>query len=300
MPLIIDAEFASLFPPHTPAQIELLTESILAEGCRDPIKVWGKIVVDGMTRFRICSDHAIPYKIEYLEFADRQAAMEWMIRWQIGRRQLTKTQSKYAWGKVMAGKPEPRGGFNLEAASGLSTSTLTRAKRFAEHMDKLEPDVRVSILEHGATEGEVEKLIWVGPEQQQEFIKQKKAKKVASKQREKTRFHSKPKTSGLALSAALQKVADEAFFDDAVKQLDHILAEARRVGNTTAGAYIKLDLVIPYLESARDHLDAQRFHAVCPKCNGTAKGKGGVCGYCRSGWITKWRADEINEYETYD
>ena len=62
--LKIDPEFKSLIPPLTPDERAGLEASILTEGCRDALIVWGDILIDGHNRYEICTKHNIPYKFE--------------------------------------------------------------------------------------------------------------------------------------------------------------------------------------------------------------------------------------------
>jgi chromosome segregation ATPase len=70
----------------------LLEESILAEGCRDPLVVWEEenVLVDGHHRLAICRRHGIPYSVVYRSFSDIEAAKAWMDLNQLGRRNLSK------------------------------------------------------------------------------------------------------------------------------------------------------------------------------------------------------------------
>ena len=77
--LIIDPEFAALIPPLTPEEFSGLEKSILEEGCRDALIIWGNTIIDGHNRFNICSKHNIPYRTEYRDFPNREAAMLWML-----------------------------------------------------------------------------------------------------------------------------------------------------------------------------------------------------------------------------
>ena len=90
--IIIDPEFAALIPPLTPDEFSGLEKSILEEGCRDALIVWGNIIVDGHNRFNICSKHNIPYRTEYRDFPNREAAMLWMLQNQLSRRNLNDFQ----------------------------------------------------------------------------------------------------------------------------------------------------------------------------------------------------------------
>ena len=50
----IDEEFQKLIPALTPEEYKGLEASILAEGCRDALVVWGDVLVDGHNRYKIC------------------------------------------------------------------------------------------------------------------------------------------------------------------------------------------------------------------------------------------------------
>lgn len=90
--LIIDPEFATLIPPLTPDEFAGLEKSILEEGCRDALIVWDNIIVDGHNRFNICTQHNIPYRTEFRDFPNREAAMLWMLQNQLSRRNINDFQ----------------------------------------------------------------------------------------------------------------------------------------------------------------------------------------------------------------
>lgn len=90
--ICIDDEFAALIPPLSNDEFTRLELSIINEGCRDPIIIWGNIIVDGHNRYKICSIHNIPYSIRHMEFDDRFEAMLWMLQNQLARRNLNDFQ----------------------------------------------------------------------------------------------------------------------------------------------------------------------------------------------------------------
>ena len=90
--LIIDEEFAGLIPPLTPEEFSGLEQSIISEGCREAIIVWNNIIVDGHNRYKICRTHKIPYRTEQREFTSRDEVILWMLRNQLGRRNLNDFQ----------------------------------------------------------------------------------------------------------------------------------------------------------------------------------------------------------------
>jgi phage N-6-adenine-methyltransferase len=88
MNIVIDDEFKMLIPPLAPEELEGLENSICAEGCRDPLVLWGSTLIDGHNRFEICTRLHIPFQTVQREFANREKAVEWIILNQFGRRNL--------------------------------------------------------------------------------------------------------------------------------------------------------------------------------------------------------------------
>jgi ParB-like chromosome segregation protein Spo0J len=79
---------------ESPEENRLLEESLLDEGCRDPLVVWKEenVLVDGHHRFEICERHGIPFQVAYRSFPDIQAVKVWMRTNQLSRRNLDKTE----------------------------------------------------------------------------------------------------------------------------------------------------------------------------------------------------------------
>ena len=90
--IVIDKEFHALIPPLQPEELAQLEANILADGCRDPLVVWGNVLVDGHNRYEICTRHGLPFDVVQVDFADRDAAMDWMDANQLGRRNITPDQ----------------------------------------------------------------------------------------------------------------------------------------------------------------------------------------------------------------
>jgi len=88
----IENEFKNLIPPISPDELKGLEESIIKEGCRDPLVLWDDIVLDGHNRLEICQRRNIPFQILKLVFPDRLDAMIWIRRNQASRRNLTDDQ----------------------------------------------------------------------------------------------------------------------------------------------------------------------------------------------------------------
>lgn len=90
--LTIDPEFRDLIPPLTDEERRMLEDSIVANGCESPLTVWNDTIVDGHNRYDICRKHGIPFAVLEKDFADRDAALMWIIQTQLGRRNLTSYQ----------------------------------------------------------------------------------------------------------------------------------------------------------------------------------------------------------------
>lgn len=90
--LIIDPEFRDLIPPLNEEELKLLEASLVADGCESPLIVWNGMIVDGHNRYAICRKHEIPFAIQEKDFSSRDDAMLWMLRNQLGRRNLNPYQ----------------------------------------------------------------------------------------------------------------------------------------------------------------------------------------------------------------
>ena len=90
--LEVDPEFRDLIPPLNEEELKLLEESLVADGCESPLTVWNGVIIDGHNRYAICRKHDIPFSIQEKNFSSRDDAMLWMLRNQLGRRNLNDYQ----------------------------------------------------------------------------------------------------------------------------------------------------------------------------------------------------------------
>ena len=88
MNIVIDKEFQSLIPALTTDEYRGLEESILSEGCRDALVLWGDTLIDGHNRYSICKKHGIPFKTVHHDFSSRDDVKLWMIGNQLSRRNI--------------------------------------------------------------------------------------------------------------------------------------------------------------------------------------------------------------------
>ncbi|GGY38282.1 hypothetical protein [Pseudoduganella albidiflava] len=89
MQIQINDMLRAYIEPLTEAEHEALERSLLAEGCRDALVLWGDVLVDGHNRYAICQQHGIPFKVVQNErFQSMEDVMLWMIDNHLGRRSV--------------------------------------------------------------------------------------------------------------------------------------------------------------------------------------------------------------------
>lgn len=160
--LIINPEFRDKIPPLSDDEYKKLEENILADGeVREPLVVWNDTIIDGHHRRKIIQKHpGLHYTVKDMDFADKWAAIVWMCRNQLGRRNLTDEQRTYLIGKqseaekmtekfrgnqyVTVGRSETdqakRGKTMQRIADeyGIGYGTVQRAEHFAKGIDSAE------------------------------------------------------------------------------------------------------------------------------------------------------------------
>ena len=91
---VADPHLRTLVPPLTSTELAALEETILRDGCRDPVVVWkGRgVILDGHHRREVCERHGVPYKVVEIDLPDEAAARLWVVRNTLARRNLTPMQ----------------------------------------------------------------------------------------------------------------------------------------------------------------------------------------------------------------
>ena len=94
--LKIDPEFQNQIPPLTDDEYKQLEENILKEGkLLSPLIVWNNTLVDGHNRYAILQKHPeIYFSTMPLRFENREEAIAWICRNQLGRRNLSPEQKR--------------------------------------------------------------------------------------------------------------------------------------------------------------------------------------------------------------
>lgn len=89
----IDSDLNRVLPELSEDDYKELENSLLKDGYKGaPIMAWGDVIVDGHNRYEICRKHNIPFEVKEVEFSSKDDAIQWMVRQQLGRRNLTTLQ----------------------------------------------------------------------------------------------------------------------------------------------------------------------------------------------------------------
>lgn len=93
MDIVVNEELKAYIDPLTPEEYESLERSLLAEGCRDALVLWGDVLVDGHNRYEICRKHDLPFQtVQNTRFQSIEDVYLWMIDHHLGRRSVSTFQ----------------------------------------------------------------------------------------------------------------------------------------------------------------------------------------------------------------
>ncbi len=93
MNITVNEELRIYIDPLTPEEHDALERSILAEGCRDALVLWGDMLVDGHNRYGICRKHGISFQtVQNPRFQSIEDVHLWMIDQHLGRRSVSDFQ----------------------------------------------------------------------------------------------------------------------------------------------------------------------------------------------------------------
>lgn len=150
--IFIDSEFANYIRPLSDEEFEKLKESIKLEGIRDPLVVWNGFLIDGYHRYKIATELEIEFKTIEIDLPDKEAVKEWIIKNQLGRRNLTSQEASYYRGKLYESRKLNHGGdressgqnAHLEKTAeiigkeyGVNERTIRRDAEFSKAVDKV-------------------------------------------------------------------------------------------------------------------------------------------------------------------
>ncbi|UFH57912.1 hypothetical protein [Spirosoma sp. KNUC1025] len=166
-------QLRDLIPPLADEEYRQLQQNILKHGVKDPLTVWETsstvlhldeenrpvyVLIDGHNRYQISQEHKLDYRINLLRFTSLEEAKDYMIDFQLGRRNLSPEQIAYLRGLRYLQQKTMRGGNKFSTNSivnasvalgkeyGVSSRTIKRDGDFAAGLDKLNPEQKQQIL----------------------------------------------------------------------------------------------------------------------------------------------------------
>jgi len=93
MNIVVREDLKAYIDPLTPDEHAALERSLLEEGCRDALVLWGEILVDGHNRYGICQKHGLPFNtVQNTRFTSIEDVHLWMIDQHLGRRSVSDFQ----------------------------------------------------------------------------------------------------------------------------------------------------------------------------------------------------------------
>ncbi|MBN9628051.1 MAG: plasmid replication/partition related protein [Acidovorax sp. SCN 65-28] len=124
MNIVVNEELKAYIEPLTPDEHDALERSILTEGCRDALVLWGDVLVDGHNRYGICQKHGLPFQtVQNPRFQSMEDVHLWMIDQHLGRRSV----SDFQRGVLALRKREIMAERKARAATATETTEATPA-----------------------------------------------------------------------------------------------------------------------------------------------------------------------------
>ena len=119
--IVVREDLQSYIEPLTPDEHDALERSLLAEGCRDALVLWGDVLVDGHNRYGLCQKHGLAFNtVQNPRFQSIEDVHLWMIDQHLGRRSV----SDYQRGVLALRKKEIVAGRQAAAKSARKDANL--------------------------------------------------------------------------------------------------------------------------------------------------------------------------------
>lgn len=171
--IVVLDSLKQFIPPLTAEEYKQLENNILKHGCKDPLTVWETtkqkagiseedeaifILIDGHNRHKICTQFGIDFKIGLLDFEDLDAVKDYMIDFQLGRRNLNPEQISYFRGLRYNREKTGKGKYNREGAEkvdiaeklavehSVSPRTIKNDGDYAKGVEKLPVELKNELL----------------------------------------------------------------------------------------------------------------------------------------------------------
>lgn len=121
--LDIDDEFAYLKHPLNEDGFANLKDSILADGCMQPILVWHGLIIDGIKRYQICKEYGISFLIKHPSLLSRDAAIAYICRLELKKDDLVNERYKYLIGRLYQSEIEVKAQVYMHFSNQRNEST---------------------------------------------------------------------------------------------------------------------------------------------------------------------------------
>jgi hypothetical protein len=119
--IVVNPDLKAYIDPLTPDEHDALERSLMAEGCRDALVLWGDVLVDGHNRYGICQKHGIAFQtLQSTLFKTMEDVHLWMIDQHLGRRSV----SDFQRGVLALRKREILNDRRIKAASATDTANV--------------------------------------------------------------------------------------------------------------------------------------------------------------------------------
>lgn len=275
MNVMVDAEFESLLPKLDDKELEILDASIAVEGVRDPLVVWNGIVLDGHNRYRICKRRGITPPTIEVECADRDAAKEWILVHQLGRRNLSSERRALCIGELVKLRSDrklskstvkvtvtTKAVKEIAQQTGVSEATAWRAKKFADAVDAMPEPAKAAVIagKSGATMADVASLADATPAKRERAAKSLAAGRGVPNAKPKPTIRIQDETGQIIDDPDMQSVfACRENFTRLANALVQIKKEVKRLADQPAGAWLAGSLVQQVCQNCDFARDAIKF-----------------------------------------
>lgn len=161
--LNIDQELKNLLPPLSDEEFISLEEDIVNCGrILQPVLVWNGVIIDGHNRYEIAQVHELDFETKEIAFESKEEAKLWIIKHQMGRRNLNDFQRAEMAIKLKS-SVEVKAKANQRAAGGAvpmkSTEPVNTREELAKLASSSEDTIRkVEVIMDKASVEDIQKL----------------------------------------------------------------------------------------------------------------------------------------------
>jgi hypothetical protein len=171
--IVILEQLRDLIPPLTADELNQLEQNVLKHGVKDPLTIWETtasvagtgsgstpvyVLIDGHNREQIIRKYQLDFRINLVRFDSLDETKDYMIAYQLGRRNLTPEQASYLRG-LRYNQQKTRRGSNLQAGVSqvnvaealaseysVSSRTIKRDGEFATNLEQTDSDTKRKVL----------------------------------------------------------------------------------------------------------------------------------------------------------